>query len=90
MIFHYALSDIAPYINWLYFFHAWGFPARYSSIASVHGCVACRQNWLQAFPEEERQRAEQAMKLFDEAHLILRQWDEAGYYTVPDYCTEAA
>ncbi len=79
---HYTIHEAASYINWLYFFHAWGFPARYSSIASVHGCVACRQNWLQAFPEEERQRAEQAMKLFDEAQLILRQWDEAGYYTV--------
>ena len=79
---HYTINEAASYINWLYFFHAWGFPARYSSIASVHGCVACRQNWLQAFPEEERQRAEQAMKLFDEAQLILRQWDEAGYYTV--------
>ena len=78
----YTIHEAASYINWLYFFHAWGFPARYSSIASVHGCVACRQNWLQAFPEEERQRAEQAMKLFDEAQLILRQWDEAGYYTV--------
>ena len=79
---HYTIHEAASYINWLYFFHAWGFPARYSSIASVHGCVACRQNWLQAFPEEERQRAEQAMKLFDEAQLILRQWDETGYYTV--------
>jgi cobalamin-dependent methionine synthase I len=36
---------------------------------------------LQAFPEEERERAEQAMKLFDEAQQLLRKWDEAGYYT---------
>lgn len=77
----YSIHETASYINWLYFFHAWGFPARYSSIAKVHGCVACRQNWLQAFPEEERERAEQAMKLFDEAQQLLRQWDEAGYCT---------
>ena len=79
---HYPIHEVASYINWLYFFHAWGFPARYSSIAKVHGCVACRQNWLQAFPEEERSRAEQAMKLFDEAQQLLRKWDEAGYYTI--------
>ena len=79
---HYSIHEAASYINWLYFFHAWGFPARYSSIAKVHGCVACRQNWLQAFPLEERERAEQAMKLFDEAQQILRQWDKAGYQTV--------
>ena len=78
----YTIHEAASYINWLYFFHAWGFPARYSSIAKVHGCVACRQNWLQAFPEEERERAEQAMKLFDEAQQLLRQWDEAGYSTI--------
>ena len=78
---HYPIHEAASYINWLYFFHAWGFPSRYSSIAKVHGCVACRQNWLQAFPEEERSRAEQAMKLFDEAQQLLRKWDEAGYYT---------
>ena len=78
---HYPIHEAASYINWLYFFHAWGFPSRYSSIAKVHGCVACRQNWLQAFPEEERERAEQAMKLFDEAQQLLRKWDEAGYYT---------
>lgn len=78
---HYPIHEAASYINWLYFFHAWGFPSRYSSIARVHGCVACRQNWLQAFPEEERERAEQAMKLFNEAQQLLRKWDEAGYYT---------
>ena len=78
----YAIHEAASYINWLYFFHAWGFPSRYSSIATVHGCVACRQNWLQAFPEEERERAEQAMKLYDEAQQLLREWDEAGYCTV--------
>ena len=20
----YSISDVAPYINWIYFFHAWG------------------------------------------------------------------
>ena len=25
---HYAIHDVAPYINWIYFFHAWGFPPR--------------------------------------------------------------
>lgn len=73
---HFSIHEVAPYINWLYFFHSWGFPARYASIAKVHGCVACRQNWLQAFPAEERERARQAMVLYDEAQQLLRQWDE--------------
>ena len=24
MILHYSIADVAPYINWIYFFHAWG------------------------------------------------------------------
>lgn len=61
-----------PYINWLYFFHAWGFPSRYGSIARVHGCQACRQNWLMTFDEEERPRAREAMQLYDEAVTLLK------------------
>ena len=76
--FHYRVHDVAGYINWLYFFHAWGFPARYGSIARVHGCVACRQNWLHGFSGGERIRAGEAMKLFDEAQGLLTAWDEAG------------
>lgn len=78
--FTYALHDVAPYINWLYFFHAWGFPARLGSIAKVHGCEACRQNWLQAFSTEERPKAREAMKLYDEAQSLLQALDKR-YHT---------
>lgn len=78
---HYQVHEVVGYVNWLYFFHAWGFPARYGSIARVHGCVACRQNWLQSFPEHERERASEAVKLYDEACAMLRRWDEAGFHT---------
>lgn len=78
---HYRIHDVVPYINWLYFFHSWGFPSRYSSISKVHGCVACRQNWLQAFPADERVRASEAMRLYDEALALLRHWDEQGFQT---------
>ena len=33
---HYTLPEVVPYINWLYFFHAWGFPARFAAIAQIH------------------------------------------------------
>ncbi len=71
----YALHDVASYINWLYFFHTWGFPARYGSIASVHGCEACRQNWLQSFPEEEREKARQAINLLHDTQAMLNEMD---------------
>ncbi len=74
------LHEVAPYINWLYFFHAWGFPARLGSIAKVHGCEACRKNWLQAFSAEERPKAQEAMRLYDDAQRLLQALDNT-YHT---------
>lgn len=73
---HFHIHEVAPYINWLYFFHTWGFPSRLASIARVHGCEACRINWLTGFAPEERLRAQQAMKLYDEAQELLRMSDQ--------------
>lgn len=72
----FPLHEVAPYINWLYFFHAWGFPARLGSIAKVHGCSACRQNWLYSFHDKkERARAHEAMQLYDDAQRLLNSLD---------------
>lgn len=71
----FSFHEVAPYINWLYFFHAWGFPARLGSIAKVHGCDACRMNWLQAFSPDEQPKAREAMKLFDDAQCLIATLD---------------
>lgn len=72
---HFHIHEVAPYINWLYFFHAWGFQPRLASISKVHGCKACRQNWLSGFVPNDRPRAGEAMKLYDEALQLLRECD---------------
>ena len=72
---HYAIHDVASYINWIYFFHAWGFPPRFAAISRVHGCDACRASWLADFPEAERARAAEAMQLFKDARRMLAEWD---------------
>lgn len=71
----YALHDVAEYINWLYFFHAWGFSPRYATIADVHGCDVCKASWLNTFPQEEVNKAAQAMQLFKEAGKMLNLLD---------------
>lgn len=76
MILTYSLHKVAPYINWIYFFHAWGFQRRFSAIAEIHGCDACRASWLTTFPEEERPKAAEAMQLYKEANRLLNQLDE--------------
>lgn len=76
----YQLHDLQEYINWIYFFHAWGFQPRFAAIAQIHGCDACRASWLASFPEGERAKAAEAMQLHKEALRMLRELD--GKYQV--------
>lgn len=74
----YTVREIAPYINWIYYFHAWGMEPRFAAVANVHHCPSCRATWIASFPTEEQSKAREAMKLYDEATELLRQWaDEA-------------
>ena len=76
MIRHYRIHEVSGYINWIYFFHAWGFQPRYAAIAHIHGCDACRALWLANFPEKERAKVAEAMQLFKEANRMLSVLDE--------------
>ena len=71
----YNIHDLAEYINWIYFFHAWGFQPRFAGIADIHGCDACRASWLASFPEGERAKAAEAMQLHKEANRMLNKLD---------------
>lgn len=76
MIRHYHIHEVSAYINWIYFYHAWGFSPRYAGISEIHGCDACRAMWLARFPEQERGKAAEAMQLFKEANRMLNKMDE--------------
>lgn len=78
MIRHYDINDVRPYINWVYFFHAWGFAPQYASIADIHGCDACKAMWLISFPESERGKAGEAMQLFKEANRMIDTLNQTG------------
>lgn len=71
----YDIHELAEYINWIYFFHTWGFQPKYSSIADIHGCDGCRAMWLVSFKEEERPKASEAMQLHKEAMRMLNSLD---------------
>ncbi|MEG1581405.1 MAG: vitamin B12 dependent-methionine synthase activation domain-containing protein [Bacteroidaceae bacterium] len=72
----YHLYDVQPYINWIYFFHAWGFAPRFASIANVHDCMGCKEAWKAQFPEEERAKAKEAAYLYKEAIELLKKFSE--------------
>ena len=76
----YPLHEVVAYINWIYFFHAWGFQPKYATVAEIHGCEACRGGWIASFPEAERPKATEALKLFKDANEVINLLD-ATYKT---------
>lgn len=65
------IECLLPYINWTYFFHTWKLDGAFAQIANIDGCDACRASWLAHFPQEDRNKASEAMQLFKEANRML-------------------
>ena len=74
-IISYQLNEVTDFINWLYFFHAWGFAPRFSTIAQVHACPGCEASWLSSFEPQEQPKAREAIKLIHDARQLLGQLD---------------
>lgn len=75
----YGVEDVTPYINWIYFFHAWGYEPRYAGVARQHACAGCRAAWLNSFPESDRSKAESAAVLYDDAVRMLARLAQEGH-----------
>lgn len=67
----YNIQELIPYINWIYFFHAWGFQAKFASIAEYQ-CTDYT-NWLDCFPEEDQWKASETISLYNEALCLLNE-----------------
>lgn len=70
----YTVREVVPYINWLYFFHAWGMEPRFAAVADVHDCPACREAWIASFSTAEQPKAREAYRLYREATELLDRW----------------
>lgn len=79
---HIPLEEIIPYLHWNFFFSAWKLSGRYSELAYLHDCDACRAEWLNKFEGEEREKAQEGMKLFADAKRLI---DKLVLMNV-DYC----
>lgn len=66
------VPEVLPYINWIFFFTAWRMSGRYEDLARLHDCPGCRAAWLDKHPETEREKAKEALKLYDDAQAILK------------------
>jgi 5-methyltetrahydrofolate--homocysteine methyltransferase len=66
-----AVNNLIPYINWAFFFSAWKLSARYGDLSTLSEYRGCREEWIDKFPENERTKAEEALKLYcDASHLL--------------------
>lgn len=65
------LDEVVPLINWKFFMHAWGLPPRCGTIAEIDTCQHCRTQWFATFTDEERPRALEAARLYDDARDML-------------------
>lgn len=75
------VEEVIPYIHWIFFFSAWKMGGRYGNIAGVHDCAACREAWLASFAEKDREKAAEAMRLYEDAQKILKRLvEEKAHY----------
>lgn len=67
------VEEIVPFLDWKFFFHSWNLSARYASLENMDDCPSCTQQWLNSFPESEREKAAEGMSLFRDAQKMLNQ-----------------
>lgn len=68
------LQQVIPFINWTFFFNAWRLSGNYSGIDTLCDCAACREKWLSGFYGPERLKAEEALRLYNDAKDLLSVW----------------
>ena len=88
----FPLNIIIPYINWSYFFTAWGLSGRYDSLLQFSfqfgsqnlderiGMLSqssdieeCYASWIAQWSKDEQTKAKEAVKLFQDAQVLLRE-----------------
>lgn len=66
-----SLREVVPFIQWTYFFRVWKIQGKYDGIDTLCECSSCQTAWLQNFPDNERDKAKEALKLFRDAQEML-------------------
>ena len=66
------IEDIVHYINWKFFFPAWNLSAKFASVKNISLCGHCKAQWFAAFNEQDREKAMEASKLYDDAQVLLK------------------
>lgn len=73
-----SVGEASELINWRAFMSAWKLNASLAAAADVHDCDGCRAEWLAGQPEEMRPKAQEALKLVEDARKVLKRLEEEG------------
>lgn len=66
------ISTVVPYIDWVFFFKAWGLPGRFDGMDNFCGCEQCIQNFLIKNRKYGVDKAREALNLYQDARQTLQ------------------
>ncbi|MDE6577072.1 MAG: methionine synthase [Muribaculaceae bacterium] len=66
------LKEIVPFINWKMLFHAWRLTGSYLNKFPYDGCESCERIWRQSLSGDEKDKAEEALKLYRDAKTLIQ------------------
>lgn len=67
-----AVEEVLPLLDWRFFYYTWGLAPKYYTVSTIDQCSHCRAQWLAGFAEDEHDKALEAVRLYDDAMVILR------------------
>ncbi|MBD5356008.1 MAG: methionine synthase [Bacteroides sp.] len=74
------LKEISRLINWKMFFHAWKLSGSYIDTFPYDGCEVCKSEWRINIQNAERDKGEEALRLYDDARSLLASIISSGKF----------
>ena len=71
-LFDIDLREIAPFIDWTFFFLAWRITGKFKGIENICDCASCEATWLRQFTDDDKEKAVEALRLFRDGQAMLR------------------
>ncbi len=68
----FKINEIRPYIDWRFLFTAWNVSGQFKGIR-IFDCESCKQQWFNSLSPDERPKAKEALKLYEDANVLLDQ-----------------
>lgn len=79
---HVAIETVLPYIDWVFFFKAWGISGRFEELEKFCGCEACRQAFLMHNRKFGLEKAKEALELYSCAIEMLKEVQKKKQLTI--------